>query len=701
MVALIVHNQMLAAISTATKLIFEAQSDRDTVEPQVQMLREFVAHNKDWCGLAKTPDDARDLIEANKMAFVLGLETDSINGWVKDEQFSPDPSDANKDKIHAEIHGYFKYLHDLGVVQVNLIHLSDNAFGGMALYDVMFMINSWQRRGVLPTPQDGFTPHQANPDEVICLPVTLESALWEKLAPEAQKLGITSPPFSGVGAYGHGDRNAHGLTTAGTVALLEAMRLGMVVDMDHMSELSSADAYAIATSTLPLDAKYPLVSAHNGARKMAPRPPASMPSPTDAPAGSERRSPHAWPSESMKSETQLDYIQTTKGMFGHGIAGADSQAYGSPPLVPNDCPGSSKTVAQGLQYIAARLDTPLGLGTDWNALLAGPGPRFGPLAGNGLAGELDPPDDMWSAAVRGTRLTGADAQDKPVVYDGHIGNWRPYPFSDAKPAADLYRDRAYAGEGRWLWQAKALVESGVDLTRQDVVDAFTDTRLARPARPAPRARADQRARPRHRRGLLQRRHHRPGSHAAGHGRPDARPAPRRRTQRRPGAMDGDAASRHHGAADAPLDRRPHPRLRLQPRRAQPLRHAPGHAPGPEERGAAPGGHGQVLPVRRGLCRGLGAERPERGEDTASHPRESLMPAWYVHIEAAAQTMERLKNGVPAGSPLTQAQANDLFGAAHTTATTSPLVRSGPTCSSCSRTSRAIRARACSRWSSSR
>ena len=150
-------------------------------------------------------------------------------------------------------------------------------------------------------------------------------------------------------------------------------------------------------------------------------------------------------------------------MFGHGIAGADSQTYGSPPPVPNDCPGSSKTVAQGMQYIAARLDTPLGLGTDWNALLAGPGPRFGPLAGNGLAGELDPPDDMWAAAVRGTRLTGADAQDKPVVYDGHIGNWRPYPFADAKPPVDLYRDRTYAGEGRWLWQAKALVDSGVDL----------------------------------------------------------------------------------------------------------------------------------------------------------------------------------------------------------------------------------------------
>ena len=41
-----------------------------------------------------------------------------------------------------------------------------------------------------------------------------------------------------------------------------------------------------------------------------------------------------------------------------------------------------------------------------------------------------------------------------------------------------------------------------------------------------------------------------------------------------------------------------------------------------------------------------------------------MPSWYVHIQAAAETMERLKAGVPAGSPLTQAQANDLFTAAH-------------------------------------
>jgi hypothetical protein len=41
-----------------------------------------------------------------------------------------------------------------------------------------------------------------------------------------------------------------------------------------------------------------------------------------------------------------------------------------------------------------------------------------------------------------------------------------------------------------------------------------------------------------------------------------------------------------------------------------------------------------------------------------------MPAWYVHMQAAAETMEKLNAGVPPGSPLTQAQANDLFTAAH-------------------------------------
>ena len=147
MVALIVHNQMLAVLSTASQLMFSAQSDRDTVEPQVRMLREFVAHNGDWCGIATTPDEARDLIEANKMAFVLGLETDSINDWVHDATSRPPTRPTADPRPSTTTSPTCKKL---GVVQVNLIHLTDNAFGGMALYNRLFMINSFTRRGVLP-----------------------------------------------------------------------------------------------------------------------------------------------------------------------------------------------------------------------------------------------------------------------------------------------------------------------------------------------------------------------------------------------------------------------------------------------------------------------------------------------------------------------------------------------------------------------
>jgi hypothetical protein len=42
-----------------------------------------------------------------------------------------------------------------------------------------------------------------------------------------------------------------------------------------------------------------------------------------------------------------------------------------------------------------------------------------------------------------------------------------------------------------------------------------------------------------------------------------------------------------------------------------------------------------------------------------------MPSWYVHMQAAAETMERLRTSLPPGSPLTQAEANALFDAAHT------------------------------------
>ena len=461
MVALIVHSELLATVQGAP------QSDRDTVEPQVQILKEFVAHNAAWCGLATTPDQARELIEHNKLAFVLGLETDSINGWIYRSDFDP----TDRVAIHTQLHGYFKYLRDLGVVQVNLIHLSDNAFGGMALYDLHFMLNTWARTGQFPGTES--VPPTADPtmtdDDINCR-VTIKSTLWTKI--EALATSIGWQPLSAAVATAippAGDRNALGLSTAGEEAVLEAMRLGMVIDLDHMSEKSAEKAHEIAMQPTPKP--YPLVSAHNGARRMAPRPlaPTSPPSPpalppvpapqVTPPKSEYRRGEHLWPNENSKSSTQLQFIIETGGMFGHGTAAADSRGWGP---VANDCPGSDKTFAQGIQYVRSVLKVPIGLGTDWNSLLVGPGPRFGTRAANGLEEEIRAGDAAWSDAMRSERFLDATSQTAGVAYSPAtpLVDWRDHRFADH----ELYKGTDLEGYGEKMWQALAVVDSGVDLS---------------------------------------------------------------------------------------------------------------------------------------------------------------------------------------------------------------------------------------------
>lgn len=486
MVALVVHNELLTTLSTGLEF---SQTDRDAIEPQVQLLHEFVAHNKDWCGLAAAPDEARRLIENNKMAFVLGLETDTINGWSKFSDFPTKEDDstraANRVAIHAKIHDYFQYLHNLGIVQVNLIHLIDNSFGGMALYDRRFVVNTFLRSGRLAEFTDGYLDDAGNPrgqGEAISLQVDWASWVGEAIESAAAQIGLTAPQLPFVAPYGHGHRNKVGLLPAGEEAVLEAMRFGMVIDMDHMSERATAQAYTLVTSRVPPPGpSYPLVAAHNGARWMAMTPPTQPPQAGTEPGPDERRNPETWPNESTKSNTQFGYIKETGGMFGHGIAGADSKQYVIPVTtvagkikyvvpVPHDAAGTSKTVAQGLQYVMEQLDMPVGLGTDWNILLGGPGPRFGPMPIPGLNGETGA-NDAWTDWFRNKRLEDATNQTHAVAYDTALRDWRSYRFKET----GLHKGKGYELYGRFIWQALVLQDAKVDLTSKANVDALTES----------------------------------------------------------------------------------------------------------------------------------------------------------------------------------------------------------------------------------
>src|SRR4051812_37116170 len=150
-------------------------------------------------------------------------------------------------------------------------------------------------------------------------------------------------------------------------------------------------------------------------------------------------------------------------MFGHGTAAVDSRSWGP---VANDCPGSDKTFAQGFQFVHRQLEVPIGLGTDWNSLLVGPGPRFGTRAANGLEGEAGEGDAAWAAAIRSERFEDAKVQTAGVAYSSAtpLIDWRDHRFADH----ELYKGTDLEGYGEKMWQALAVVASGVNLALDPV-----------------------------------------------------------------------------------------------------------------------------------------------------------------------------------------------------------------------------------------
>ena len=77
-----------------------------------------------------------------------------------------------------------------------------------------------------------------------------------------------------------------------------------------------------------------------------------------------------------------------------------------------------------------------------------------------------------------------------------------------------------------------------------------------------------------------------------------------------------------------------------------------------------------------------------------------MPAWYVHMESARETVNRLRDGdIPPGFPIGAPRPETSARSATPGATTSRSGRSGPTCSTCCPTSPTPRADASARSSS--
>ncbi|MEZ5040133.1 MAG: membrane dipeptidase [Saprospiraceae bacterium] len=280
MVALTVNSELFAEIIDGD----EPKDDKASADLQLDEIISFVGRHDEFMEIARTPADLRRIVGANKMAVLLGMEVDNIGNFHK-----PNVT-CNESTVRTEI----QRLYNKGVRYIFPIHLTDNKFGGAAVYEDLFnYVNRYSTGSLFSVEQsadatinfrlgnglDGagnlgikaaldrasgisFPPAlNIDPfDSRFCPVPTL--GCWDKfkfvqglLAPDSRYATYTRT------ALGH--VNAEGLTPLGEFAIREMMKLGMVIDVDHMSAKAINRSLSIAES---VNGGYPINMGHNGIR---------------------------------------------------------------------------------------------------------------------------------------------------------------------------------------------------------------------------------------------------------------------------------------------------------------------------------------------------------------------------------------------------------------------------------------------------
>ncbi|MBB6048511.1 membrane dipeptidase [Armatimonas rosea] len=415
-------------------------SDWDAINAQLTELEALARRNSSWMGIAKTPAEARRLIEQNKLALVLGVEVDSLGNLSK----KTNPTEADVlDELNT--------LYQRGVRHIFPIHLADNDLGGSALYNMIFDLNHFALRGTLhPMRPDADARAAGVEYRSMESFLDLPSDMFSSLAQTSRRLGLdrlrlpggmlldTATLLEQVRAIKpdyaskSGHMNAQGLTPKGEAAIQRLMDLGMVIDIDHMSDLTQQRVLALAESRAQGSVQgYPLIAGHCSFRGLC----------TTHARTSDH---HKVPCESDVSPQVMARLRALGGMVAPSTLGKDAQTTSR-----LDAPGSSTSWATAYRYAIQQMGgKSVALSTDM-AMLGGLGPRFGPLGAHAMEG------DTLLQQTRGlTRLQAVDSQRSPVAYRTRLSDTRGYRWEG--DAYERAGDRTYNADQRNAFQAVAL-----------------------------------------------------------------------------------------------------------------------------------------------------------------------------------------------------------------------------------------------------
>jgi hypothetical protein len=355
MVALAVNNQTLGGLTTTNTAGALLQGgvadgpvdDKTSADLQISEIEGFVGRHSDFMQVAYTPADVFQIVSANKLAVVVGIEVDQIGNF----SMKAPPSDAD---VRAEI----DRLYSEGVRYIFPIHLIDNAFGGSAAYNDMFVVSSYLINGRIPNlvcanpsaPADINIRYTFNFNPAANLLNSLAGITGLPNGPElANAANMITAPHCPIG-----QRNSLGLLPAGVTAINEMMRLGMLIDIDHMSQAATDAALGIATGTPPNLLGYPLNSGHNAVRSDVDNVTAHRP------AGQTKTNRY----ERGMRPDQYATIGKLHGMAGVGSAGLDAAEW-------------LQMYTDVVYAMGGPATAVAGFGTDTNGLEMGMPPRVG------------------------------------------------------------------------------------------------------------------------------------------------------------------------------------------------------------------------------------------------------------------------------------------------------------------------------------
>jgi microsomal dipeptidase-like Zn-dependent dipeptidase len=458
-VALCVNNPLLATATKGTG----PHDDLAVGNLQITELTNFVARHSDFMEIAYDPFQLRDIVRRDKLAIIIGSELDDIGNFARNNSVNPQsPSEADMVKVRDEI----KRLYDLGLRYIFPVHLVNNSFGGTAIAgDMLNVANKYQNHHAFEVETNAALYQSESTNDTVgvylshldftadlikvFVPWEIVQTVVDSLHKTEEKVGAAVGAHIGGGLYPiallgasgflsfvglelnsagipseiiplngnypaylqtnewkYGHRNKTGLTPLGKFAIREMMKLGIIIDIDHMSEKAVAEVLEMAEQN-PVG--YPLNSGHNSPRVL----------------GHEHER-----GENSRPLRQIERVRDLGGIFGVGFENGQCHSFDlhwgeqefSRSKVENDCAGTSKTFAQYYLYtLEAMRGRGVALGTDLNGLIAGPGPRFGPQSAFGLG--ADPHHQrQYQVAAQENGVRYPEAIERPLTTPAFLGN---------------------------------------------------------------------------------------------------------------------------------------------------------------------------------------------------------------------------------------------------------------------------------------